>query len=328
MIFNFLLLCTSVAGSLSAIQDSYQMWCIGVCERDALTTSKPGAVLMGGGTDTNEGFTWQIENANKGDFLILRSSGDDAYNQYVMDLSIATKMPLNTVRTILFKNAKASQETEVLNLLKSAEAIFFAGGDQNDYIEYWAGTEVQSIIQSKLANVTVGGTSAGLAVLGNWVYTGEQGSIISSEAMANPYDKMVTITTAFLRIPFLETFITDTHFGKLSLSVIHRCSTLTSYFFYSLVTRDRMGRMLTFVARIQKDFTNSGIVRSVGVDEHTALLLDVNTGDVRAVGVGTAYVCTPRHNAEVCLSGTPETFKGKSYIEYSHTQCTVIFLKN
>lgn len=36
-----------------------------------------------------------------------------------------------------------------------------AGGDQSVYLDYWAGTEVQSIMQNKLANVTVGGTSAG-----------------------------------------------------------------------------------------------------------------------------------------------------------------------
>lgn len=44
------------------------------------------------------------------------------------------------------------------------------------------------------------------------------------------------------------------------------------------------------------------------MDEHTALLLDVNTGDVRTVGVGTAYVCSSRLDPTVCSSGTPLTF--------------------
>ena len=48
---------------------------------------------------------------------------------------------------------------------------------------YWADTEVQSIIQSKLQNVTVGGTSAGLAVLGQWVYTAKDGTVYSDEAL-------------------------------------------------------------------------------------------------------------------------------------------------
>ena len=58
------------------------------------------------------------------------------------------------------------------------------GGDQGVYMTYWAGTEVQKIMQSKLSNITIGGTSAGLAVLGNWVYTAESGSVYSDEALA------------------------------------------------------------------------------------------------------------------------------------------------
>lgn len=50
------------------------------------------------------------------------------------------------------------------------------------------------------------------------------------------------------------------------------------------------------------------LVRAVGVDEHTALLLDINTGDVSIVGVGTAYVCTANHVPEVCKANTPLTF--------------------
>jgi cyanophycinase len=82
---------------------------------------------MGGGTDTNEGFIWQIEHANGGDFVVLRASGDEAYNDYIMELSIASGFRLNSVRTILFKNAKASSSSEVLDILKNSEAFFMAG---------------------------------------------------------------------------------------------------------------------------------------------------------------------------------------------------------
>lgn len=74
-----------------------------------------------------------------------------------------------------------------------------------------------------------------------------------------------------------------------------------------------MGRMLTFLARIRKDYKipSKTVSRAVGVDEHTALLLDVVTGDVQTVGVGTAYVCSAEDLAEMCLSGTPLTFHSK-----------------
>jgi cyanophycinase len=242
--------------SYSSIKDSYETWCVGSCTTDVTTSTTPGAVLMGGGTDTDEAFEWQIKNVNGGDFVILRASGDDAYNDYVYDLSVASGNKLNSVTTILFKNGDASSESYVLTLIENAEAIFFAGGDQYEYLSYWRDTDVQRIIQNKLQNITIGGTSAGLAVLGNWVYSAEEGSVYSDEALEDPYNKYITIVPALLHIPFMETIITDTHFK----------------------TRDRMGRMLTFVARILEDDNNSTVARGVGVDEHTALLLDTLTG--------------------------------------------------
>lgn len=274
------------------LRDNYKIWCTGNCDGDFIgAETSPGVVLMGGGTDTDEGFIWQISKAGGGDFVVLRTSGDDAYNEWIMGLSIAAGNKLNSVRTILFNNKKGSSESEVLTALGNAEAIFMAGGDQSEYLDYWVGTDVQSIMQAKLVNVTLGGTSAGCAMLGNWVYSGEKGSATSDECLEDPYNKYTaSIVPAFLNIPFLETIITDTHF----------------------VTRDRMGRMETFVARIFKDNATPSAVqlaRGVGVDEHTALLLDVTTGEVNAVGVGTAYVCTSDHQPAVCVEKTPLTFE-------------------
>ena len=66
--------------SLKAATD-YELWCTGTCDgTDVSTLTVPGAVLMGGSTDVDEAFEWQIEHANRGDFLILRASGADGYN--------------------------------------------------------------------------------------------------------------------------------------------------------------------------------------------------------------------------------------------------------
>eukprot|EP01031_Cornospumella_fuschlensis_P008291 gene8291-10225_t len=134
-------------------------------------------------------------------------------------------------------------------------------------------------------------------VLGNYVYSASEGSITSEDALADPYDKYMTVVEAFLKIPFLDSIITDTHF----------------------VTRDRMGRLVTFMSRVLKDATVNvpTQVRGLGVDEHTALLLDTVTGDVQAVGVSTAYLCYSDHKAEVCKSDTPLTFKGLDCVRLS-----------
>lgn len=264
------------------------VYCIGRCNEDIVTTTQSGAVLMGGGTDTDAAFEWQIKNANGGDFLVLRATGSEGYNQYVYDLAITSGHPLNSVTSIVMTNRSASYNQTVLDLIRGAEAIFFAGGDQSLYLEYWVGTDVQSIVQSKVNSITIGGTSAGCAILGNWIFGANLGTVTSPEALCNPYDPKVDIVDAFLKIPFMESIITDTHF----------------------VTRNRMGRMNTFQARLLKDVgvPHPRVSRAVGTDEHTALLLNTTTGDVRIVGVGTAYICDSFDNATICEPNQRLTF--------------------
>jgi cyanophycinase len=156
--------------------------------------------------------------------VVLRASGDDAYNPWIWNMSIVTGHPLNSVTTILFKNSKASSNEVVLSVLAGAEAVFFAGGDQGEYMDYWVGTEVQTIVQGKVATVTIGGTSAGLAILGQWVYTAVDGSAESDEIMADPFHKHTHyLEPAFLDIPFMDSIVTDTHFGRLPLNMQYYC---------------------------------------------------------------------------------------------------------
>jgi len=270
---------------------SYKLWCIGNCDKKVTpSTTIPGAVLMGGGIDVDEAFNWQIKNANGGDFLILRTSGDDAYNQWVMDLSVDEGSKLNSVTTILFNNIHASSNKIVQQNIIDADAIFFAGGDQSLDLAYWTNTPIQSLLQQKVSNITIGGTSAGCAILGGKaVYSGGGYSVTSSEALHNPYNKKMVIVPNFLAIPYLSSVITDTHF----------------------VTRDRMGRMLTFVARIYTDSSKNLPIRGIGVNESTALLLDYSTGSIQTVGTGSAYICNSIDESKsetICKANTPLTF--------------------
>jgi len=284
-ILSFLLL------PLALALPSYKVWRVGSEDDKVVASTQPGVSLIGGGTDPVEAFSWQIRNANGGDFVVLRASGTDAYNEWIYDMSKIEGNALNSVTTILFYNEKASAEPEVLDLIRNAEAIFFAGGDQSLYIKYWVGTQVQSIIQDKVPFVTVGGTSAGLAILGNWIYTAATGSAYSEESMLFPFNKYITLAPAFLKIPYLSTILTDTHFK----------------------TRDRMGRMLTFVAREiasgEGGAVAAGGIRGLGIDEHTALLLNITTGFVRVIGASTAYLCSPPVAPAVCAEGQHLTFE-------------------
>ena len=76
------------------------------------------------------------------------------------------------VRQVGSKKEKAAFAAEPLSYINSAELVFFAGGDQGRYLDIWANTPVQTAVQNKIdSGITIGGTSAGLAIMGTRVYT-------------------------------------------------------------------------------------------------------------------------------------------------------------
>ena len=125
--------------------------------------------MMGGGKDLDEAFRWLCSKANGGDFLVLRALGDDAYNSYVNGLC-----KLNSVATLVIPDLAAAQDPAVADIIRHAEAVFIAGGNQARYVEFWKGTPVEDAINANIASgKPIGGTSAGLAVLGRvclWMF--------------------------------------------------------------------------------------------------------------------------------------------------------------
>src|SRR5262249_8392483 len=153
-------------------------------------------------------------------------------------------------------------------------------------------TPVQDAINDLIRRgVPVGGTSAGLAVLGQFSYSalndGDiEANLSSKETLSDPYADRVTITRDFLKIDLLQRTITDTHF----------------------VARDRLGRLLTFMARIVQD-KMAGDVRSIGVDERSAALLEPD-GSIKVVGTGLgAYFIKPTQKPAVCVKGKPLSYR-------------------
>jgi len=106
-----------------------------------------GTVLMGGGTDVDAAFQWMCGLAGNGDFLVIRATGTDAYNPYIQELCPAA----NSVATLIIPSAAAANDPNVAAIMQSAEAIWIAGGDQSNYINFWTGAPVQSILNAKIA---------------------------------------------------------------------------------------------------------------------------------------------------------------------------------
>src|SRR5580698_860737 len=134
--------------------------------QDVQTRAESGVAMMGGGTDLDEALRWLCAKANGGDFLIVRAHGSADYNPYVAGLC-----KVNSVATLIISSRKAAQDSRVADMIGRAEVIFIAGGDQSRYVNFWKGTPVGDAINAHLAaGKPIGGTSAGLAVLGEVVY--------------------------------------------------------------------------------------------------------------------------------------------------------------
>ena len=107
-------------------------YCTGKCKggvpvyKDASPTS--GAVLMGGGSDVDDAFRWQISKMGAGDFLVLRHSGSDGYNDYIFSELAGEK--INSVFSIVLESEEAAEDASVVEAVQQADALFFAGGDQ------------------------------------------------------------------------------------------------------------------------------------------------------------------------------------------------------
>lgn len=286
--FLLLLLLTLCASNFAGAEP-YKYFRLG-SKDDIQTKPTAGIAMMGGGSDLDEAFRWLCDKGDGGDFLILRATGDDDYNPYVNKLCKA-----NSVATLIIPNRAAAEDPVVAEIIRKAEVVFIAGGDQSNYVRGWQGTPVESAINEDIsAGKPIGGTSAGLAVLGEFVYgcmkdKPDDKDLASTDVLPDPYFERVTLVRNFLKVPHLENLITDSHFAK----------------------RDRMGRTLGFLARIMKDGWSAS-PREVAIDEKSAVLVEADgKGTVVGKGKG-AYFLRPSAAPEVCEKGVPLTLRGIS----------------
>lgn len=259
-------------------------WLVGDDADAEVTPLGPGLVLLGGGADVGAAFAWWDARLAGGDVVVLRTSGADGYNEYLYRGGA-----VDSVETMLVTSRELADSDYVAWRVRHAEGVFIAGGDQSEYVAAWRGTALAAALATVWARGgLVGGTSAGTAVLGEFVYTGERGSVVSAAALADPYDADVTLARDVLTLPALAGVVTDSH----------------------VRTRDRLGRLVGFVARVIADgWRDPPAVRGLGVDEATAVLVD-GSGHVEVVGDSAAYLVVPDAAPATCIPGKPLVFTG------------------
>lgn len=259
-----------------------------------VVSTEPGLLLQGGGTKSSvaDGINWMNEKAGQGDWVVFEATGDNADAVAIYDT--CTNKP-NSVDTIVTKTRDAAYDWFVIDTVEHAEGIFIAGGDQWDYVNLWKGTPLAAAINDVAQRAPVGGNSAGLAVMGQFVFSAEQNTVTSTEALKNPYDSRVTLDRDFLQLPNMGGVITDSH----------------------LVQRDRMGRLVTFLARLAQDGW-AGQPRGIGVDYETAVEVEPKTGRATVVGsapFSAAFFLEPTASSLlVCQPKTALTYTNLSVV--------------
>ncbi|WP_192805262.1 cyanophycinase [Noviherbaspirillum aerium] len=307
----------------------------------------PSTVLMGGDNDVDEAFRWMITRAgvtssSGGRFVIIRATSSDGYNCYVYYSNYPTcsttgaaqsgsvggaALGLSSVETLVIPSATAANDAKVNEIVGRADVIWIAGGDQADYYKNWRGTALeQTLSQAISRNVPVGGTSAGMMVLPRFDFAALRGSVTSAQALADPFNKYMSIESesgaqpAFIVAPGLDAAIVDAHVDE----------------------RDRMGRLMTFMARLIRQEGATGCAggvlsgsagasngaRAIGLAIQTALLIEGPAGSQTArrvsnagvPGSGAAYLLQPSMAPETCLSGKPLTMRGISVRKITDSQ--------
>jgi cyanophycinase len=271
-----------LATTPSVLAASFDTWLSGNPADAQPAKTRPGLFLSGGGGDVTAAWKWFVACAGGGDIVVLRASGAEGYNDYIF-----TKIGgVDSVETIRFNDATAAHDPRVLAIIARADGIFMAGGDQAKYVTYWKDTPVGAALNAHLrAGKPLGGTSAGLAILGQYYFSALHDSITSATALANPYDRSVTLGRDFLVAPQLAGVLTDSHF----------------------MARQRLGRLIAFLARLSADEKPAPArLIGLGIDEGTALCVEPDaTAKVFTEKNGLVWLVAPTRAPDTLAPGQP-----------------------
>jgi cyanophycinase len=125
--------------------------------------------------------------------------------------------------------------------------------------------------------------------LSEYIFDARHDTVISADALANPYAEPVSVSKSFIKIPFLANTIADQHYSQ----------------------RDRLGRHLVFMARMAKDSSVSQ-PKGIAADERTAVCIDKD-GNAIVIGEGNAFfIISNKSLPEVCEKDQPLTWTNKS----------------
>ncbi len=294
MLFLRMLLATALAAGWTPLCAEATRYKVGSSIDAAPSCQGPAYDIGGGGGDVNAAIQWMIDQVRgttgpagpRLDVVVLRCSGSDGYNAPILALN-----GVNSVESIVGTSSADFDDTRVAQAVTKAEVVFFAGGNQANYIQFIKGTATDLAVQSVLARGGgLGGTSAGAAIQGAIIHDATTGSSTSTEALANPYHPKIHFTLGWFGTPHLVGTLCEPH---LQLGG-------NGY--------DRLGRLMAFVARQVKD-GHAPAMLGIGIDSETSLVVD-KAGQATVMGTRNVHLVLLDQAPGTCVAGSPLTCKG------------------
>ena len=160
---------------------------------------------------------------------------------------------VNSCTTATVQSEEEANSTELFEIIDQSEAVYFAGGNQCVYVS-WRDTNLHDAINTLIERGGgIGGGSAGLAIQGDMIYDGCSGSVRSQEALSDPYHEYISTSEGIFELSSLDNTITDSHFSE----------------------RDRLGRLISFMARISSEKEREEYF-GIGLDDNTSVVIGPN----------------------------------------------------
>lgn len=237
-----------------------------------MVTGQPGKiVLVGGGTENRDAWSdlpyqWAVDqSANKKVAIISYDPGGEPewLPDYFLDLGAAAALNFR-----IDSRARAN-DAQLMEQIKEYDVLFFKGGDQSQYYEYYLNTKLDTLVEEKYnSGGVIAGTSAGAAIIAGIAYTAENGTVYPDQVLQNVNHPDITLKDDFLDI--LPGIIVDTHF----------------------IERGRQARLMGFMAHW---YINEGEMPvGIGIDDRTAFCIDADMMGT-TFGTGAVSIYTAGH---------------------------------
>lgn len=210
---------------------------------------KGNLFIIGGGTRTPELMQSLLQTAqlSKKDYAVVlpmsSEEGDSAYYYFKDDFD---KLCNNTIANLNFTKEDVNNKAW-LDSIVHAKLIFITGGDQSRFMKIVLNTPVYKAVHEAYNNgATIGGTSAGAAVMCKHMITGNQ---LQDTIYESTFDKLITKNIEFADgLGLVDSVIIDQHF----------------------IRRSRYNRLLSALYDFPK-------FSCIGINESTAIIIHANT---------------------------------------------------